>query len=648
MRYHLMLFREGHPTMLRKLIAREATDVGTSLADGVVLHAGPAASTSNAARRERLRHEQQRFMQRFLQQVDRDARPLKLNVFSRAKLANAFKWRLLEKGADSALVEELTQALVLQLTANRSGSAAAATASTSRGRAAGKVQELLARGDACVAGGSYGEAIECYQQLLSIDPRHAVAHNNLGAAYSKLGRYRQAEEEFRRAIALRDSYADAHCNLGTTLRWRGRTGNSEAPLRRALKLKPTHTDAQVSLSTTLLLGGRLAEAKNLLDNALRLAPRNVPALVAMGQVAGAEGRFGEADSLFRRALEADPRFQGAWAALVWLRRMTAADGAWLRHAEAIADGGLPPLHEANIRYAIGKYYDDIGDFGRAFRSYRRANDLQKVAADPYDREARTRFVDDLIRVYTRETLARASRGAADSMRPVFVVGMPRTGTSLVEQIIASHPAASGAGELGFWSEAMRKHEKAIRSEPIGESLRKKLSSGYLRVLGEYRADALRIVDKATFNSEYLGVIHSVFPNARMIYVRRQPIDTCLACYFQQFSQDMNFMMDLSDLAHYYRQHHRIVAHWRSVLPPGVLLDVPYEELVADPQAWTRRIVDFIGLPWDEKCLNFHETQRTVLTASFWQVRQRIYDRSVGRSRNYRKYLDPLLGLRDLE
>jgi tetratricopeptide (TPR) repeat protein len=643
-----MLFREGKPAMLKKLSAHEATDVGTSLADGVVLQTAPGAGTNNAGRRTGQRPEPQRFLQKFLQQVDREARSLKLGIFSRARLANAFKWRLLEKGIEPQLVDELTQALVLRLTAIRSEPAAAATAPTSGGPAARKLPELLARGDACMAGGSYSQAIECYQELLSIDPRHAVAHNNLGAAYSKLGQYRRAEEQFRRAIGIRESYADAHCNLGTTLRWRGRSGDSEAPLRRALKLKPTHTDAQVSLSLTLLLGGRLAEAKSLLDKALRLAPRHVPALVAMGQVAGAEGRFAEADSLFRRAVEADPRAQAAWAALVWLRRMTSADGAWLKQAQSIADDGLPPLHEANIRYAIGKYYDDVGDFGRAFRSYRRANELQKVAADPYDRDARTRFVDDMIRVYTRETLARASPGAADSMRPVFVVGMPRTGTSLVEQIIASHPAASGAGELGFWSEAMRRHEKAIRSEPLGEALRKKLASGYLRVLGAYRADALRVVDKATFNSEYLGVIHCAFPSARMIYVRRQPIDTCLACYFQQFSQDMNFMMDLSDLAHYYRQHHRMVAHWRSVLPPGVLLDVPYEELVADPQAWTRRIVEFIGLPWDEKCLNFHETERTVLTASFWQVRQRIYDRSVGRSRNYRKFIDPLLELSDLE
>jgi len=175
-----------------------------------------------------------------------------------------------------------------------------------------------------------------------------------------------------------------------------------------------------------------------------------------------------------------------------------------------------------------------------------------------------------------------------------------------------------------------------------------LAEGYLRVLDSHSHDALRIVDKTPTNADYLGLIHAVFPNARFIYMQRDPIDTCLSCYFQQFSLSMNFTTDMSDLAHYYREHRRLVAHWRAVLPPGTILDVPYADLVADLEGWTRKILAFIGLEWDERCLNFHQTKRAVVTSSFWQVRQKVYKDSVVRWRNYEKFIGPLLPLKNLD
>jgi tetratricopeptide (TPR) repeat protein len=513
-------------------------------------------------------------------------------------------------------------------------------------QASGEVQSLLAKGDACMARGAWAEAVGYYEDLLSIDSRHAVARNNLGAAFCSLGRYADAEDQFRQAISIDTRKPDAYNNLGTVLRWRGRVIESETPLRRALKLRPTYVDAQVNLANSLVLLNRWRDAKELLEKALRSAPRNVAALVALGQIAGPEGRLDEAETLLKRAAEIDPSSPSAWAALAGVRKMTPADAEWAKRAEQIADGDLAPHDEAHVRYAIGKYHDDVGDFARAFRSYRRANELQKMAADPYDRQAHERFVDDMKRIYTREALAQAHAGASDSHRPVFVVGMPRSGTSLVEQIIASHPAAEGAGELPFWSDAIRRHESAIRQGLPDEVLRGKLSGAYLRLLTQHSKDAERIVDKATFNSEYLGVIHSVFPNARFIYLQRDPIDACLSAYFQQLSPEMTFAMDLSDLAHYYREHQRMVTHWRSALPPGALLDVPYAQLVADQERWTRKIVDFLGLDWNERCLDFTRTERVVMTSSFWQVRQKIYKTSVGRWHNYQKFIGPLAELRD--
>jgi hypothetical protein len=328
--------------------------------------------------------------------------------------------------------------------------------------------------------------------------------------------------------------------------------------------------------------------------------------------------------------------------------MSAADGAnWLKGAQASASNGLEPLSEARIRFAIGKYYDDIGDPARAFGSYQQGNELMKTAAVAYDGDARERFVSDLIRVYTRESLSEVQKGASDSRLPVFVVGMPRSGTSLVEQIIASHPAAKGAGELRFWGQAFRKHASKLLQGLPDERLRRQLAEEYLRTLAGPAGGALRVVDKAPFNSDYLGAIHSVFPNARMIYVQRDPIDSCLSCYFQDFPPALNFTLDLSALAHYYREHHRLMAHWRAVLPPSTVLEVPYAGLVEDQEMWTRKIVEFLGLEWDERCLDFHRTERSVLTTSFWQVRQKLYQSSIGRWRHYEKFIGPLLELKGL-
>jgi len=635
--------------LLKWLNAREATDVGTALADDYVLQSEPgsAGSPRKGGNPHGPRQEVQRFLNKFLQGVDRDARPLKLNLFQRAKLANSFKWRLLEKGIEAQVADELTRALVLRLNAKPAkAELSQATDSGSRRRlGAGDVRALHARGNALLAEGAFEEAVRCYRELIDRDPRDAAARNGCGIALAQLTHYSEAEEQFRRAIGTRPGFPEAHYNLAGVLQSMGRYGESEMPLRHALKLKPAYVNARISLGMSLVLLGRLQEAEGCYEKALRAAPRNTQALVGMGQIEALKGRFTEAEAAYRRALEADPEAPYAWAALVGLRKMSAADGAWLKRAEELAGRKLAPMDEATLRFAIGKFCDDTGDFARAFRSYQRANELHKLRAQAYEPQARTRLVDDLIQNYTPELLGRARVGASDSARPVFVVGMPRSGTSLVEQIIASHPAAAGAGELEFWTEVFQKHEEAFRQGSVTEPLRKKLALQYSRVLSRCSAEAQRVVDKAPINSDYLGLIHAVYPQARIIYLQRDPIDTCLSCYFQQFAPIMNFTMDLSDLAHYYREHQRLMAHWRSVLPAQALLEVPYAELVADQEKWTRRILEFVQLPWDERCMDFHKSDRTVHTSSTWQVRQKIYRSSVERWRNYQKFIGPLRELK---
>jgi tetratricopeptide (TPR) repeat protein len=624
---------------LEWLDASEATKIGVELADQFA-----PRQVEPAAKRDDQSPRTDDLVQAILRRADREVRGMRLNFYKKAKFANSFKWRLLENGVDRKIADAVTQRLVMHLAANQSASSALDQASNGRHVPVSNTKTLFAQGNKHMAEGRYLEATEAYRELLRIDQRHVAGFNNLGAALFKLGQYEEADEIFNKVIRMDPHFPDGYSNLGNSLIFKGRHEEAEGILRRAVKLNPRLLEARVNLGLTLTLLGRTKDAKTHMSKALKSEPRNADALHAMALVARAKGDFEAANALIDRALKVNPNMPAALAARSGLGKMTSSDAAWLERAEKVADGGLDPMSESEMRFAIGKYHDDVGDYKRAFGSYKRGNDLLKPLAEPYDREGRKNFVDMMIRVYAREVVESMSGGASNSAKPIFVVGMPRSGTSLTEQIIASHPSAKGAGELMFWSRAIHEHAAAVEKGPLGESTRSKLAEAYLNIL-KTSGDALRVVDKAPVNADYLGVIHSVFPNARIIYMQRDPIDACLSCYFQKFVLSMNFTTDLSDLAYYFRQHERLVAHWRAVLPAGTILEVPYEELIADQAGWSRKILDFVGLEWNEKCLDFHTTPREVITASYWQVRQKIYSGSVQRWRRYEKFIGPLLNLK---
>jgi hypothetical protein len=322
-------------------------------------------------------------------------------------------------------------------------------------------------------------------------------------------------------------------------------------------------------------------------------------------------------------------------------------------AEAADDPRLPAEDRCRISFAIARTHDRANRYGEAFEYGRRANDLRREidgrAGLVYDPAAFARRIDQLIALFTPEYFARVRGFGTDAETPVFVVGMMRSGTTLVEQILASHPRAFGAGELSDLVRLLAALPARLRTTTefpacvnlLDESTARVVAGEYVQRLRALGGAADRVVDKMPTNYLWLGFIATFFPNARIIHCRRDPVDTCLSCFFQDFASPHPYTSDLRHMGHYYRQYERLMAHWATVLPVRVF-ELNYEELTTDQEAVSRRMVEYCGLPWDDRCLRFNENKRVVRTASALQVRRPMYTSSVGRWKRYEPFLGPLL------
>jgi hypothetical protein len=298
-------------------------------------------------------------------------------------------------------------------------------------------------------------------------------------------------------------------------------------------------------------------------------------------------------------------------------------------------------------FAWAKVFDDIGQYDRAFRCYKGGNDIRRVQR-PYSSSTDNMINHEIMRVFTPDLIKQFEGEGYDSEKPVFIVGMPRSGTTLTEQIISSHPQVYGAGELSYVADQLR--ELSGGNSKIGyHTAMANITAEKLHVMGRSYVErvqlldpqALRITDKMPANFRHVGLIRMMLPQAKVIHVRRNPVDTCLSCFQQNFDSGQEFSDDLHDLGRYYGNYMRVMEHWRQLLP-GYMLEIDYEQLVVEPEKSAQRLIDFIGLEWNDACLRPDRNDRRVRTASQWQVRQKIHTGSVERWRRYEENLQPLL------
>ena len=463
--------------------------------------------------------------------------------------------------------------------------------------------------------GKLTEAEAACRQAIALKQRFAEAHNNLANVLLDLGQPENAERELRHAIAFHPQFAEAFSNLGNALRDQGRLAEAEAACRWAIALKPTLADAHHNLSTILKYFGRLAEAREAAEQAMQLGSRNALYLLNLGELR----QFGAGDC----------------------------------HLDTMEDlarnvASRPVKQQIELHFALAKAYEDVGRFDDSFRALVAGNALKRRQV-VYDETATSAVFERIRQVFTPGLMQRFRGCGEPSSVPVFIVGMPRSGTTLVEQILASHPQVFGAGELPGLGNALDSIRPTggtalplpdLMANVSGEDLRR-LGQRYVSEITRLAPAATRIVDKMPSNFLFAGLIHLVLPNARIIHVVRDPVDTCVSCFSKLFAAGQHHTYDLAELGRYYRHYQALMQHWHRVLPPERILDVRYEDVVVDLQGEARRLIAHCGLEWDTRCLAFHETQRPVHTASASQVRQPLYRTAIGRAQCYESFLKPL-------
>jgi len=495
--------------------------------------------------------------------------------------------------------------------------------------------------------GAFEAALESAGRAIELLPELAEAHLNRAAALAGQRRFTEAEGAYRSALALQPDNPEILGDLGRVLIELYRFDEALECHKRAVELNPDSASTHFTLGSTLLIVGNPSASEESYRRALSLDPNLARGWNGLGQVLRCFGRFDEAASCLQHALELDPELPEADSGLALMGRTPDDETQIQRLRGLLSNPERPPSLRIDAGFALGTLLDNAERYDEAFASFSEANALQRRlladAGEIFDLTALRQQIDGLISSCTQALYSAIDGSGNPSETPVFIVGMPRSGTSLVEQIAASHSCVFGAGEIRDITNiaaAVQEHGRDRRADELDPDFARRLADRHLAHLESLGQGRARVIDKMPDNIINAGLIAVLFAGARIIFCRRDLRDTCLSCYFSRFDFPPVWSHDLTECGIRALETERLADHWRSVLPLR-MLTIDYETLVADLEGESRRLIEFLGLDWEPGCLDFHKTDRPVQTGSAWQVRQPLFDRSVGRWRKYERYLGPL-------
>ena len=544
-----------------------------------------------------------------------------------------------------------------------------------------QVTTLLALATKWLSAGRPADAIAPLREAALLEPLDPIIQHDLGLACLEVGYIPDAIEALQRSVAVKPVYADAHFRLGIALEKHGDIGAAIVAYHRATQLQSSLTEAwfragalvyelghrdeaigcfqraaatggktnfgRLGKARALLTEERHQEAEQVLRQALKADPNNAMAHDLLGNLLSEFGRFDEARECFDQATTIAPLLAGSYYDLVRCRPVTSDDDGLLPRMEAaLATPGLEATQRLRLHLAIGKAADDLGDYGRAMGQFDAADEVRRSLVS-FDSVAFSAEIDKMISRCTPELIARAVELGSQDATPILIIGMPRSGTTLVEQIISMHAEVGAGNELNFWNE---RGAQWHRSSGAGneKSFLAKSAADYLQLLRVIAPKSSRVTDKMPFNFLWAGLIHLTFPGAVFIHCHRAAVDTALSIHQTHFHSALAFPTGGAELVAYFRDYQRLINHWQDVLPADRFLDVNYEELTHEPEPLIRRIISACGLEWNDACLHPESNPRAVRTPSKWQTRQPIYRTSVARWRRYDPWLGPLRALVDEE